>query len=55
MDTVVHIGIHFGTKFKLSDINLKNEYSMFHFHSWGGERTSREKTPDLININTFNF
>ena len=52
MDTVVHIGIHFGTKFKLSNINLKNEYSMFHFHSWGGERTSREKTPDLINLET---
>ncbi len=50
MDTVVHIGIHFGTKYKLKNANLKDENTMFHFHSWGGERTSREKTTKLIKL-----
>ena len=55
MDNVVHIGIHFGTKFKSTKINLKDDFFMFHFHSWGGERTSREKTPELINLEIFKF
>ena len=55
MDTVVHVGIHFGTKFKSKNINLKDDNFMFHFHYWGGERTSIEKTLDLININNFSF
>ena len=55
MDSVVHVGIHFGTKFKSKNINLKDDNFMFHFHSWGGERTSREKTPNVINLDTFKF
>lgn len=53
MDTVVHIGIHFGTEFKSNKINLKDNFFLFHFHSWGGERTSRENTTELINIFEF--
>lgn len=35
MDTVEHIGIHFGTKFNKTEL-IKSDYDMYHFHSWGG-------------------
>lgn len=35
MDTVEHIGIHFGTKFNKREL-IKSDYDMYHFHSWGG-------------------
>jgi hypothetical protein len=53
MDTVVHIGIHHGTKFKSNPISLKDNYVMFHFHSWGGANINRADTPELINLVTF--
>lgn len=53
MDTVVHIGIHFGKKFNSDNTILKDSYFMFHFHSWGGEKVNKEITPDLINLETF--
>ena len=48
MDTVEHIGIHFGTKFNKVEL-IKSDYDMYHFHNWGGENltkyvTFREKT-----------
>ena len=43
MDTVEHIGIHFGTKFNKADL-IKSDYDMYHFHNWGGENVTKYAT-----------
>jgi hypothetical protein len=43
MDSVEHIGIHYGTKFNKSEL-IKSNYDMYHFHNWGGENVTKYVT-----------
>lgn len=43
METVEHIGIHFGTKFNKVEL-IKSDYDMYHFHNWGGENITKYAT-----------
>jgi len=49
MDTVKPIYIH-NPDWHIDKKIVKDNYIMFHFHSWGGESTSLEKTNKLISI-----
>ena len=51
MDAVAHIGIHSanGSEVK-KHLSLKDEYTMYHFHSWGGANIGREDTPVVTRI-----
>lgn len=49
MDTVIYICIHFADQFKSKKINLKNNFLMFQFHSWGGQYIGKMK------INQFKY
>tara|TARA_A100001015_G_scaffold223726_1_gene252081 strand:+ start:140 stop:1144 length:1005 start_codon:yes stop_codon:yes gene_type:complete len=54
-DTVIHVSIHTGTKYKSKDINIKSDNIMFQFHSWGGQNCKLEKTDKLINLDNFEY
>lgn len=51
MTSVVHIGIHFGTKYN-KELNLNTDNLMYQFHTWGGELTQPFATNEgVIKIN----
>ena len=51
MTSVVHIGIHSGTKYN-KEINLNTDNLMYHFHTWGGESIKPfETNKGVIKIN----
>lgn len=47
MDSIIHIGVHFGTKYN-KEMNLNTDCKMYHFHTWGGERTKPFNTNNGI-------
>jgi hypothetical protein len=49
MDTVEHIGVHFGTKFTNKEL-VKSDYEMFHFHNWGGDNVTKYVTSNDMSI-----
>ncbi len=49
MDTVEHIGVHFGTKFKNKEL-VKSDYDMYHFHNWGGDNVTKYVTLKDISV-----